>query len=258
MIDLYNTPHSTCSQKVRICLAEKGLSWTDRHVNLATNEHLSPDYLTLNPNGVVPTLVHDGDVIIDSSVICEYLDEIYPDPPLTPTGPFARAKMRSWMRYIEEVPTPAVRVPSFNLAFLPRFDGLSEEQFFERQSDIRPLRKHFYRRMGPSGFDDEDFQAALEQIGKTAERMAGALDQSPWLAGGDYSLADVIMAPLIDRMNDMGFSGLWEDAFPAVSDWYSRVQQRPAFQAAFSPGTRLSELHQLSAKGKSTLSQGGP
>ena len=78
MLELYNTPHSTCSQKVRICLAEKNLEWTDRHVNLATKEHLAPAYLKINPNGVVPTLIHDGAVITDSSVICEYIDEVFP------------------------------------------------------------------------------------------------------------------------------------------------------------------------------------
>ena len=74
MIELYHAHPSTCSQKVRLCLAEKGLDYTSRTVNLRANENLSPAYLALNPNGVVPTMVHDGHVIIDSSVICEYLD----------------------------------------------------------------------------------------------------------------------------------------------------------------------------------------
>ncbi|HTY67546.1 MAG TPA: glutathione S-transferase family protein, partial [Alphaproteobacteria bacterium] len=79
MLTLYNAPHSTCSQKVRICLAEKGLAFEDIRLDLGkAREHLKPEYLKLNPNGVVPTLVDGDDVIIDSSVICEYLDEKYP------------------------------------------------------------------------------------------------------------------------------------------------------------------------------------
>ena len=75
MLTLYNAAHSTCSQKVRICLAEKRLQFDDIKLDLGKDkDHLKPDYLKLNPNGVVPTLVDDGDVIIDSSVICEYLD----------------------------------------------------------------------------------------------------------------------------------------------------------------------------------------
>ena len=126
MLELYNARHSTCSQKVRICMAEKSLEWTDHLLDLGKKDQIAPEYLKLNPNGVVPTLVHDGTVIIDSSVICEYIDEVFPDPPLIPADPAERARMRAWMRFMEEVPTAAVRVPSFNMVFLPRFDGLDD------------------------------------------------------------------------------------------------------------------------------------
>jgi glutathione S-transferase len=79
MLTLYNAAHSTCSQKVRICLAEKDLPFADMRLDLGkSKDHLKPEYLKINPNGVVPTLVDDGDIITDSSVICEYLDEKYP------------------------------------------------------------------------------------------------------------------------------------------------------------------------------------
>jgi glutathione S-transferase len=161
MIRLYNAPHSTCSQKVRICLHEKGLPFEDVKLDLGkAKDQLKPEYLALNPNGVVPTLVDDGEVVIDSSVICEYLDEKYPTPKLTPDHIGQRAKMRAWMRYFEEVPTVAVRVPSFNMGFLPRFAGLDDEGFRREQSDVRPIRKHFYRRMTQSGFKRADVEAA--------------------------------------------------------------------------------------------------
>ncbi len=245
MLELYNTPHSTCSQKVRICLAEKDLEWTDIYVNLATKEHLSPEYLKINPNGVVPTLIHDGAIITDSSVICEYIDEVFPKPALTPDEPAQKAAMRAWLRFSEEVPTVAVRVPSFNMAFLPRFEGLSEDEFHNQQSDIRPLRKQFYRRMGTEGFDGEDFTAALEQIHNTAQRMNDALSTGPWLLGEHYTLADIILAPLLDRMADLGFASLWDEDFPRVTEWFQHTQERAAFQRAFFKGTRLSELHDL-------------
>lgn len=243
MIVLYNAAHSTCSQKVRICLAEKGLEWTDEYINLATKEQLAPEYLKINPNGVVPTLVHDGTVVTDSSVICEYIDEVFPDPPLSPRDPGERARMRAWMRYVEEVPTVAVRFPSFNMAFLPRFDGLDETEFRAQQADVRPVRKQFFRRMGPKGFPSEDIEAALENITKTAARMDAALDPGAWLMG-EFSLADIVVAPLIDRMADLGFSSLWEE-FPRVTDWYDRIQARPSFQTAFFEGTRVSEFLDL-------------
>ncbi len=242
MLTLYNAPHSTCSQKVRICLAEKGLPFQDIRLDLGkAKDHLKPEYLKLNPNGVVPTLVDEGVPIVDSSVICEYLDEKYPAVRLTPEHVAERARMRAWMRYLEEVPTAAVRVPSFNMAFLPRFVGLDRAQFEAQEAGPRPLRKHFYRRMGTAGFKQEDVEASLDQIGATCARMNAALERGPWLLGGFYSLADIVVAPLIDRMSDLGFSGLWQEKYPRVADWYARMKARPAFQAAFYPGSRLSE-----------------
>jgi glutathione S-transferase len=246
MLKLYNAPHSTCSQKVRICLAEKTLPFEDTRLDLGKGkDQLKPEYLKLNPNGVVPTLVDDGAVIVDSSVICEYLDEKYPAPRLTPADVAQRAKMRAWMRYFEEVPTVAVRVPSFNMGFLPRYAGLDDERFRAEQSDIRPIRKHFYRRMGTQGFKRSDVEAALDQIDSTCARMDAALADGPWLMGEQYTLADIVVTPSIDRMADLGYSGIWSDQYPRVTAWYARMQARPAFQQAYYKGTRMSETFPL-------------
>lgn len=243
MLTLYNAAHSTCSQKVRICLAEKRLAFTDIRLDLGKGkDHLRSDYLKINPNGVVPTLIDDGEIVVDSSVICEYLDERYPAVRLTPNQPIERARMRAWMRFLEEVPTAAVRVPSFNMGFLPRFAGLDREGFEAEQADIRPIRKQFYRRMGPGGFKKEDVEASLEQIANTCARMERALQAGPWLLGAQYTLADIIVAPLIDRMADLGFYSLWNPKYPHVIDWYARIQARPAFRATFYPGSRMSEF----------------
>ena len=122
---------------MRLCLSERGLDWESRLINLGTNEHLAPDYLALN------------------------LEEVFPDVPLMPKDPVSRADVRGWIRYLDEVPTPAVRVPSFNMAFLPRYDGLDDAGFQREQADIRPLRKHFYEKMGRKGFDDTEVDNAM-------------------------------------------------------------------------------------------------
>ncbi|MEX0591220.1 MAG: glutathione S-transferase N-terminal domain-containing protein, partial [Xanthobacteraceae bacterium] len=75
---LYNAPQSTCSQRVRFVLNAKSLPFEEVKLELLEGDQLKPDYLKLNPNGVVPTLVHDGAVVIDSAVIMEYLEEIEP------------------------------------------------------------------------------------------------------------------------------------------------------------------------------------
>jgi glutathione S-transferase len=246
MLVLYHASHSTCSQKVRIVLHEKNLEFEDIRLDLGKKDQLKPEYLALNPNGVVPTLVDDGRPIIDSSVICEYLDEKYPQNPLTPKDLVERARMRSWMRYLEEVPTAAIRMPSFNRAFLSRFDGLDLTRFEDEQVNVRTARKELFKRMGsPKGFSKDDIDSSLRQLGETCDRMNRALESGPWLLGDQFTLADVIAMPTIDRMNDLRLSHVWEGKYPRVSEWYARLQARPTFAATYYPGTRVSEFSEL-------------
>src|SRR5271166_4770951 len=107
---LYSAPQSTCSQRVRFVLHTKHLPFEEVKLNLLDGDQLKPDYLALNPNGVVPTLDHNGAIIIDSSVIIEYLDEIAPErAKFTPENPVLRARMRALMHFIDEMPAAAVR-----------------------------------------------------------------------------------------------------------------------------------------------------
>ena len=190
LIELYNASVSTCSQKVRMALWEKDLPWQDRPVVFQKNDHLSDWYLAINPNGVVPALVHDGKTIIDSSVINEYLEDVFPDRPLRPRDPFELAHMRAWRQFIDEVPTVAIRYPSFNAAFVHIWADMSDEEH-RKYVDRRPLRKHFYRRMGRDGFPKEDVDAALDMLRMTVTRMQSALEKTEWLANDKFTLADV-------------------------------------------------------------------
>ena len=239
---LYNNAYSTCSQKVRLVFAEKALAFEDRQIIFKNNEHLAPEYLKLNPNGVVPTLVHDGAVILDSSVIMEYVDEVYREPAMVPRDAVGRAHLRKWLRYFEEVATVAVRYPSFNQAFVTRYAGLSDDAFASAAA-ARPLRKRFYQRMGRAGFDEADLLSAYEGFRQTAARMDAALAGSAWLLGGAQpSIADCCVAPLYDRMDDLGHAYLWAEA-PRVAEWLRRKRMRPSWSATFYPGARLSELY---------------
>jgi glutathione S-transferase len=97
MLELYHFNDSVCAQKVRVVLAEKGLEWVLHHVDLMKLENLEPSYLELNPQGVVPTLVHDGQVVTESTDIIEYLDDHFPEPPLRPSGAESLKRMRDWI-----------------------------------------------------------------------------------------------------------------------------------------------------------------
>lgn len=240
-LKLLNAAYSTCSQKVRFCLHEKGLEFEDAIINLRAGDHLKPEYLALNPNGVVPTLLADGRPVVDSSVIMEFLDETHPQHSMTPADLFERADMRAWLRYIEEVPTKAIRFPSFQQVFLRHFSKLSPEDF-EKSAQSRPLRADFFRKMGRTGFPDDEMQASHDALQQTVQRMEHRLERGPWLCGEVLTLADVCGLPTIDRMADLGLSPIWDDS-PLVADWYERIQTRPSFAATFYPGSRVSDIY---------------
>jgi glutathione S-transferase len=244
---LYHAMHSTCSQKVRMVLHEKALEFDEVRIDLGKKEQLKPEYLALDPNAVVPTLVDDGIPIIESSVICEYLDEKYPHNPLVPHDILERARMRAWTHYIEEVAVGAIRVPSFNRAFLYRFDELDEKQFESEEIGPRPVRRELFQRMGsPKGFSKQEIDRSLEQLTETCRRMDAAIaNKGPWLMGEQFTLADVLVMPSIDRMADLGLSHVWDGKYPNVGAWYERLKARPAFQATYSPGSRVSEFLQF-------------
>ena len=103
MLELYHSGLTTCSKQVRHCLREKGLAYESRYVELWRYENLSPAYLALNPNGVVPTLVHDGTPIVNSFCINEYIEDAFPDPPLRPSDLEERARMRHWAWTADEI-----------------------------------------------------------------------------------------------------------------------------------------------------------
>lgn len=243
MMTLLNHAVSTCSQKVRLCLHEKRLAFEERQVNLRARENLSPEYLRLNPNGVVPTLLDNGAPVVDSSVILEYLEESYPDVPLMPDTAIDRAGVRAWLRFFEEVPTAAVRFPSYNQAFVPANFSRQSEMEFQRDADSRPLRKEFYRQMGRQGFDEAAIRGSLEALKGTVKRMHGVLgDGRPWLSGTQLTLADICVLPLLDRTADLGLYWLWSD-MPQVQRWYAHWRSRPSYAATYYPGSRLSEIY---------------
>jgi len=235
---LYHAWISTCSQKVRVVLAEKELVWDSRPMNLANREQTTEEYLAINANGVVPTLVDGDEVITDSSVICEYLDETRPDHSLSPADPVGRARMRAWMRFFEEVSTPAVRVPSFNRLFINVIRP-DDRAHLEAISVKAPLRKHFYRAMGPQGFSEDKEQEAMDRLALTIARVDAALEAGggPFLLGA-LSNADIALLPSIVRLEDMGFEAMWESR-PKFSKWYAEMRKRPSFAAAYPQGSRV-------------------
>jgi glutathione S-transferase len=241
---LYNAPQSTCSQRVRFVLNAKGIQYEEHKLDLFSGDQLKPGYLKINPNGVVPALVHDGREILDSSVIIEYLDEIAGEvASFSPQDPVLRARMRWMMRYIDEIPAPAIRIPSYNLAFLPHFQSMTEEAFLEL-ANSKPLRKEFLLTMGRQGFPKAEMDGALDRLNRAVVRMNEWITQGGglWLMGDRISLADIAIMPVIVRMDDINLQSSWHD-MPAVARWLEAIRAHPAFRPTYYHGSLLTEKY---------------
>ena len=233
MITLYQFGNSVCCQKVRITLKEKELTWDTIDVNLFTNEQYAPNYLKLNPKGVVPTLVHDGRSIIESTLICEYLDDAFPNPRLTPDDPHARAHMRLWSKMVDEGLHEGVSEISFCAMFRERMRKMTDAQREARFDNVGdPRRRDRFKSTYEIGVNSPFVThaiAAYEKMFKLLEATLAA--QGPWVVGRDITLGDVNLMPYVARLHYLGLLDLWTADRPHVRDWWRRAQAWPSYRA---------------------------
>ena len=235
MIELWHEWNSVHSFKVRVVLEEKRIAWRSRYVELLKLDHLQPDYLKLNPAGVVPTLVHEGRVVTESSVICQYLDETFLSPALLAAEPLARAQARAWLKYFDDEVHGPVRAASFQLLYRPLLAALPREALqarLARHPDPRRARAFLEAANGEA--DPAALAGALEHFGRIIERIEAAAERRAWLAGESFGLADAAMAPFAERVEHLGLASLWDGA-PHAKDWMQRTLDRPSVIAARAP-----------------------
>ena len=227
MLELYHSINSVCAQKVRIVLAEKGLEYRE-HLMTLRGDQFDPAYMKLNPNAVVPTLVHDGRPVIESSVILYYLDEAFPNPPLMPRDLHQRATVRQFNKLVDEYVHNSCIILTFATAFRPWFAGLTGEQI-EAKLARSPLkqRTEYKRDVALNGLQSKYVKEATGHHQKLLKMMDGALECGPWLAGEAFSLADAAVIPYVLRLDLLRLQKLWEQ-FPTIQAWYQRMRIRPS------------------------------
>jgi glutathione S-transferase len=234
MLELYHNAISTCSQKVRLVLAEKGLAFESRPIDLIRGEQHDPGYVKLNPKHVVPTLVHDGRVLVESSLVNEYLDDAFPDPPLRPRDPAARHALRLWVKRIDDEVHPSAGVLTYAIG--PRQIVASQPAEI-REANLAaipdPARRAARRSVIEHGVEAPEVAGALRCFAELLDAMEVALPRSAWLSGRDFGLADAAALPYVLRLDHLAMTPLVE-ARPAVAAWYARVRERPSFEAAVS------------------------
>jgi ganglioside-induced differentiation-associated protein 1 len=236
VLELYHHGSSACAAKVRFALAEKKLEWRGHYLDLLKGEQFSPGYLKINPKAVVPTLVHDGMVVPESTVICEYVEETFPVRPIYPRSSYDRARVRVWTKAVDEELHPACSAITYVVS-----------------------HRHTILRNGVGGFDDFLKQAGAEGISARKQKwewiqygiaapgaaekirlyagylhkMEDALSGSEWLVGDAFSMADIAMTPYLNRLDALAMDGLWTGGrLPRVERWFDRVKERPTFKPA--------------------------
>ena len=233
---LYHHGGSTCAAKVRFCIAEKNIQWEGVYLDILKGDQFDKDYLKLNPKGVVPTLVHNGNVIVESTVINYYLDEVFPDRTLKPEEPYERAQMYLWLKALDEYIHPIFADVNFSSCLRHIILRRSKEEV-EAFLDATPShsitpRWHSRRKeLVRMGMDAPGLKDSYGLLDSYISKMHEALSRHPWLTGETFSLADIGLAPYIKWLSMLNMDGWWADG-PAVADWLERIRERPTFKAS--------------------------
>ena len=252
-VHLFHFEAAPCAQRVRFALAEKGLirgkevpwntdrpssleaapgTWVSRHVSLIKKHHLTDEYAAIQPNMVVPALVHDGKLHVESMEIIEYLDETWRPNPLMPTDPKASALARSLVEEGKRLHV-SVRYVSFRWG-LGRFGKLTpkEEATLRRLEPAGSPEKlaGFYDQYDRGAIEEETFRGHLDALERGYASLETLLqsDGRPFLTGDTFSVADIIWAIKVLRIHECGYP--FQQNFPALFAWFTRVSERRGFQ----------------------------
>ncbi len=230
-LHLLHFQSSSCSQKVRVLLREKGLSYTSHSVNLAAQKHVSAWYLGINPRGVVPTLVHDGVVHVESNDIMEHLDALPSEA--EPFFPQTEAE-RAWAKEnlaLENSLHMDLRNLTMGFVMPARFAKKSEQTLARweregRDDPKRALEVKWWRDFARDGIPQETARASVDAHRKVFETLDQRLDASPWLIGERLSVLDVAWFITTRRLRVAGYP---LERHPRLADWHARLAGRPAF-----------------------------
>ena len=215
-----------------LCLLEKGLAFDNRVLDSRKWEHHDPAFRAINPEGMVPVLAHDGRTVLESTVINEYIEDVFPEVPLRPADPWLRAKMRVLTKYVDEYFCPALTVIGAHDAtpFASKIDKAEMAARLAMMPNEEVRRK--WATVSETGYSDAELADARRRLGNCIAKLEGLLtDGSPWLLGEAYSLADIkwySMAPALPRVMPEACN---PTATPAVAGWLDRMGARAAVQA---------------------------
>ncbi len=253
MLSLYYFENSICSERPLMVLAEKGITdWVPHHIDLFKREQFDPTYLQLNPKAQVPTLVHDGNIIRESSLICDYLDEVYPEPALKPPDPAGVARMREWIKESDEGGFEGVAALSFTAVFRAKLMAMSDEDrqaYWNGQTVLeRTQRQQSCVFEGLNSPYVSRAIACWERIFTKIEKTI--LEYGPWLMGEQFTLADLELSTFVARLDGLMLIDPWLENRPNARAWWEAIQARPSYaEARVGPsGTEVEAMRREGSK----------
>ncbi len=233
MLELYHAEPVANSMKVLLCLKEKKIDFVSHYVDLMRFEQHEPAFVAINPNGQVPVLVHDGAVITESTVINEYLDDVFPAIPFRPANMVDRAHMRVWNKFVDDVYTPALSMIGWHTLVRRIAVNIEKGKLAELLARI-PLKEQRdkWATVAGDSFTEEQLADSKRKLGISVQKMEAMLKNSDYLIGNQFSLAD-----LNTYSNTASLDRLFPDlmnptATPCVIAWVERMNARPGVQAA--------------------------
>jgi glutathione S-transferase len=226
---------SSCSQKLRIFLNLKGIAWESHPIDLRDYENLRPWFLGINPRGLVPVLVHDGTVHIESNDIIEYLERVFPTPTLIPAG--HENEVGTLLKHEDDLHLD-LRTLSFRFVFalpgppkpadvLTRYaeEGAGTVQGVEDRE--KEIQIDYWQRAAEEGFTDERVRASAVKFRAEFEVLDNQLADEPYLMGSNLSVLDVAWFVYAYRLSLAGYP--LQRLHPHVSAWKEKLLARPEF-----------------------------
>jgi glutathione S-transferase len=187
-------------------------------------------------------LVHDGVVITESTVINEYLEDAFPDVPLRPKSLTERARMRVWSKFVDEYFCPALSMWGWHLMVRKVAKSLDKNEL-DKMLERIPLKEQRdkWATIAGESFTEAQLAESTRRLAVSIERMEAILAGSRWLAGADYSLADVNSYSMVAGVPRM-FPGIMNPrTAPLACAWLDTMNARPAVQAALAMPNKVPE-----------------
>ena len=234
MLKLYSFGPGANSLKPLLALYEKGLPFESRFLNPGKFEHHEDWFKQINPNGQVPALDHDGRIITESTVICEYLEDVFPDaPPLRPADPYLAAQMRIWTKWVDEYFCWCVSTIGWHRRVGVMARAYSDEAFEAYVKRIPIYEQQVKWRRAREGFPQDLLDEEMRKIAFSVKKLEARLRESVWLAGPDYTLADICNFAIANGMENNYAELVNDKDTPHLIDWIKRINDRPACRTMF-------------------------